>query len=151
MSGELSIRLVPALVALLAVVPHVGQAGERPGTAELPGIEALIDSVRSGPLVLLPTAVRELTDLRINTGRKARQRDGTVNVVHVLRQADAGNKLLNFSLDVAVEAGPVVLRAGDMLLEAPATGADSLVLFVGGQRVGSVAEIREAIRRRTVE
>lgn len=151
------------------------------------------DSARTSSLIVIPTAVQELTGLRINTGKKSLQRDGTVNVVYVMKTAAPGRRLLRFSVDLAVEPGPVVLRAEDIRLdppesrrgpsctpfdwfldrgleevrgdsltvadqailqftiEVPAQGADSLVLSVLAQRVGSVAEIRERIRSRGSE
>jgi hypothetical protein len=72
------------------------------------------------PLILIPTALQELTELRSNTGKRGPQRDGTTNDLYVKHIPAKGNVYLNFHVDVASEAGSFVLRAADIRLEAPA-------------------------------
>lgn len=69
-----------------------------------------------GPLTLIPTAFRELNELRINTGEKAVMSDSTLSAVYDKRIPAEGNTYLNFHVDVALEAGSLVLRAEDIRL-----------------------------------
>ena len=57
------------------------------------------------PLILIPTALEELNELRINTGKKAILNDGTMTAVYVTHVPSKGNTYLNFHIDVASEAG----------------------------------------------
>lgn len=190
----------PALLLFLGAAPRlhgadvVASAVEASDVGTAAAEAAAVDTAKAdtalaAALVIIPTGIQELRELRLGTGRRALQRDGTVNVVYEKKTAAAGNTLLGFSVDLAVEQGPVVLRAADIRLspaapgsrpsfepfdwfldrgleevrgdsltvadqailqftiEAPAAGLDSLVLSVRGQAVGSVAEIRERVRR----
>jgi len=69
------------------------------------------------PLILIPTALEELNELRINTGKKAILNDGTMTAVYVTHVPSKGNTYLNFHIDVASEAGPIVLHSKEIRLE----------------------------------
>jgi hypothetical protein len=73
------------------------------------------------PLTLIPTAFEVLDKLRVNTGTKAVLSDGTMNAVYVMKTPAEGNTYLNFHVDVASEAGSVLLHTKEMRLEGPAT------------------------------
>jgi hypothetical protein len=73
-------------------------------------------------LTLIPTALEELNELRVNTGTKAVLRDGTMNAVYVKKLPAKGNTYLNFHVDIDSQAGPVVLHAGDIRLQGVGTG-----------------------------
>jgi hypothetical protein len=81
------------------------------------------------PLTLIPTALEELNELRVNTGRKAVLSDGTMNAVYVKKIPATGSTYLNFHVDVASQSGPFVLHANDILLQRAAATA-------GTHRVG---------------
>jgi hypothetical protein len=66
------------------------------------------------PLTLIPTALQELNELRINTGEKAKMTDGTMSAVYEKHFPAKDDTYLNFHVDVATEAGPFVLRAEQM-------------------------------------
>jgi hypothetical protein len=72
-------------------------------------------------LVLIPTALQELQELRVNTGEKAVLSDGTMNAVYVTKVPSTGNTYLNFHVDVDSDTGSVVLQAKDIRLEGAAT------------------------------
>ncbi len=80
-------------------------------TAQSPPVE------EGGRLTVIPTAFQELKELRINTGKKTKMRDGTFGAVYVTRTPAPGSTYLNFHVDVASDVGPFVLRAGDVRLE----------------------------------
>jgi hypothetical protein len=75
------------------------------------------------PLTLIPTAFEELNELRVNTGQKAVLNDGTMNAVYVKKIPAAGSIYLNFHVDVASGAEPVVLHAGQIYLQSTAPAA----------------------------
>jgi hypothetical protein len=98
---------------------------------------ALIGSVSAGsgraapmtvghPLTLIPTALEELNELRMNTGHKAILRDGTMNAAYQKRIPSPGSIYLNFHVDVSSDAGPVMLHRGQIRLEGPAAPAETL-------------------------
>lgn len=68
-------------------------------------------------LILKPTLVQELNELRINTGTKAVLGDGTMNAVYVKKTPAEGNTYLNFHVDVASEGGSFVLHSEGIRLE----------------------------------
>ena len=68
------------------------------------------------PLVLIPTAIQELNELRLNTGDKAVLSDNTMSAVYDKNVPAEGNTYLNFHIDVASETGPFVLCAKDIRL-----------------------------------
>lgn len=68
------------------------------------------------PLVIIPTKLQELRELRINTGERAVLSDGTMNAVYVKHIPSEGKTYLNFHVDLASEAGPVVLSAQEIRL-----------------------------------
>ncbi len=72
------------------------------------------------PLTLIPTALQELKELRIESGKKAVLADGTLSAVYVKHFPAEGNTYLNFHVDVATEAGPFVLNHDGIRLEGPA-------------------------------
>jgi hypothetical protein len=72
-------------------------------------------------LVLIPTALQELQELRVNTGEKAVLSDGTMNAAYVKKIPSPGNTYLNFHVDVDSDTGSVVLQANDIRLEGAAT------------------------------
>jgi hypothetical protein len=74
-------------------------------------------------LVLIPTAIQELKELRIQTTEKAVMKDGTMSAVYVKHFPAEGNAYLNFHVDVATEAGPFVLHPKGIRLEGPAAKA----------------------------
>jgi hypothetical protein len=76
-------------------------------------------------LILIPTALQELSELRINTGEKAVLSDGTMNAVYVKRVPSALDIYLNVHVDVSSGAGPIVLHADDIRLQRAVTGAAS--------------------------
>jgi hypothetical protein len=69
------------------------------------------------PLKLIPTALQELNELRVDTGKKAMLRDGTRNSVYVTETPSEGNVYLNFHVDVASAAGPFVLHTREICLK----------------------------------
>jgi hypothetical protein len=69
------------------------------------------------PLTIIPAVVQELKELRINTGKRAVLNDGTLSDVYVTRVPSEGNTYLNFRVDVASEAGPIVLHSKEIRLE----------------------------------
>jgi hypothetical protein len=69
------------------------------------------------PLTLIPTALQELNELRINTGKKAVLKDGTMSAVYVNHFPAKGSTYLNFHVDIATEAGPFDLRSDGIRLE----------------------------------
>jgi hypothetical protein len=73
-------------------------------------------------LTLIPTALEELNELRVNTGTKAILRDGTMNAVYVKKLPAKGNTYLNFHVDISSGTGPIVLRASDIRLQGVGTG-----------------------------
>ena len=75
------------------------------------------------PLALIPTALEELKELRINTGKKAVLRDGTYSAVYVKDVPSSGSTYLNFHVDVSSETGPFVLRSNEIRLESGSAGA----------------------------
>ena len=77
------------------------------------------------PLTLIPTALQELNELRINTGEKAVLTDGTMSAVYVKHFPAKGNTYLNFHVDVATEAGPFVLHSKEIRLEGGAREGES--------------------------
>jgi len=72
------------------------------------------------PLTLIPTALQELNELRINTGEKAVLRDGTMSAVYEKKIPSEGSTYLNFHVDVASQAGPFVLHWKEIRLEGAA-------------------------------
>jgi hypothetical protein len=84
-------------------------------------------------LILIPTALAELSELRVNTGEKAVLSDGTMNAVYVKKLPSALDTYLNFHVDVSSGAGPLVLHADDIRLQRAVTGAAS---FPAGTRQG---------------
>ena len=76
------------------------------------------------PLTLIPTALQELSELRVNTWEKAMLSDGTRNSVYVMETPSEGNTYLNFHVDVASAAGPFMLHTKEICLkEGRVTGA----------------------------
>ena len=57
------------------------------------------------PLTIMPTAIEELTEFRMNTGTKAVLNDGTLSAVYVTHVPATGCTYLNFHVDVASETG----------------------------------------------
>lgn len=82
-------------------------------------------------LNLIPTALQELHELRVNTGNKAVLRDGSLGPVYVKKMPTEGHIYLNFHVDLASEAGPVLLRSSEIHLDgvearaAASAGVDS--------------------------
>jgi hypothetical protein len=76
-------------------------------------------------LILIPTALEELNELRVNTGQKAVLSDGTMNAVYVKKFPAAADTYLNFHVDISSGAGPVVLHADDIRLQRAVIGATS--------------------------
>ncbi len=84
------------------------------------------------PMIIIPTKLQELNELRINTGERAVLSDGTLNAVYVKHIPAEGMTYLNFHVDLATETGPVVLSSKEIRLEgetttpvtSPAGGAD---------------------------
>lgn len=74
-------------------------------------------------LILIPTALEELRELRVNTGEKAVLSDGTMNAVYVKKLPSALDTYLNFHVELSSGAGPIVLRAEDIRLQRAVTGA----------------------------
>ena len=68
-------------------------------------------------LTLIPTALQELNELRVDTGEKAMLRDGTRGPVYEKKTPSEGNIYLNFHVDVASAAGPFVLHAKEICLK----------------------------------
>lgn len=90
-----------------------------------------------GSLTLIPTALQELNELRLNTFEKAVTSDGTRSAVYDKRVPAEGNTYLNFHVDVASECGPFVLRAEEIrLVHGAAAGEATLPL--GEAAKGSV-------------
>ena len=71
-------------------------------------------------LTLIPTALQELNELRVNTGTKAVLNDGTMSAVYVTKVPAEGSSYLNFHVDVATQGGSVVLYSKDFRLEGAA-------------------------------
>ncbi len=133
-------------------------------------------------LLILPAGVRQYTEYRVNTGRKAVLADGTYNDVYTMKRPASGNVFLSVSLNLATdgevrlstqdirlvdttvkglrtyspfdwyidlgltqERGDVLTftdkAALDALFEIPVRKLETLVLFIGDQRVGTVAEV----------
>lgn len=69
------------------------------------------------PLILNPTAIQTLAELRVNTGKEAIARDGTMNAVYIKKVPSEGNVYLNFHVEVTSVAGPVVLRSKGIYLQ----------------------------------
>ena len=78
-----------------------------------------------GSLTLIPTALQELNELRLNTFEKAVSSDGTSSAVYEKRVPSEGNTYLNFHVDVASESGPFVLRAEEIRLVHGAAGEEA--------------------------
>lgn len=99
------------------------EASGRTPRSDADSTSVIPDSVvrRSHPLVILPTLVQQLAELRINTGKKAVLRDGTMNVVYVKKTPGKGHTFLNFHLEVTSD-GPLTLRPGDLWLAPKASG-----------------------------
>jgi len=76
------------------------------------------------PLIVIPTAFQELNELRVNTGEKTLRRDGTVKPMYVKTLPAEGSSYLNFHVDIASDAGNLVLHSKDIHLDgAPAAAA----------------------------
>lgn len=71
----------------------------------------------SKPLILIPTMVQELHELRVNTGERAVLGDGQENAVYVRKIPKYGHTYLNFHVEVASEGGSFVLRSEEIRLE----------------------------------
>lgn len=166
-----------------------GSVGTPLPKAALASVNPTVSDRVGPPLVLLPTVVQQLAELRINTGKKAVQRDGSYNAVYNRKTQGRGRTFLNFHMEVTSE-GPLKLRSTDLRLEptgkggaayipfdwfldlglveergdslivpgagivqftaeVPTVDVESLTLVVAGQRVGTVAAIREKIHSRT--
>lgn len=69
--------------------------------------------------IIIPTALTELTELRVNTGEKAVLRDGTRSAVYVVETPATDGMFLNFHLDIASAGGPFVLHANEIRLTNP--------------------------------
>lgn len=94
------------------------------------------------PLILIPTMVQELRELRMNTGERAIARDGAMNAVYVMKTPTEGNTYLNFHVDAASEGGPFVLHANGIRLEGPAVpGSDTRVDIATGERIAGEPSI----------
>jgi hypothetical protein len=110
--------MMSLIVITVLVGWRVGASGQTPVASE------------EQPLKLIPTALQELNELRVNTGEKAMLRDGTRNSVYVTKTPSEGNIYLNFHVDVVSAAGPFVLHAREICLktggttEAAAAGVD---------------------------
>lgn len=83
------------------------------------GMSGTSATAAARPLTLIPTALQELNELRVNTGTKAVLSDGTMNAVYVMKTPAPGNVYLNFHVDVASEAGSLVLQTSDIRLDGP--------------------------------
>jgi hypothetical protein len=91
-------------------------------------------SLAAGRLTLIPTAMEELRELRMNTGRKAVLGDGTMNTVYVTKNPAGGSTYLNFHVDVASGGGPFSLHPTDICLQGATPPAANLrAAFVKGE------------------
>jgi len=77
------------------------------------------------PLTLIPTALQELNELRVNTGTKAVLNDGTMGAVYVKQFPAQGSTYLNLHVDLSSRSGRIVLRAGDIRLEGAERALDT--------------------------
>jgi hypothetical protein len=118
--------------------PEAGAAGDAPREPSASGIggepaqespSALAGAVRPDAqpapqsFEAVPKSLQELPELRINTGRRGRQSDGSVNVIYVKRTPGTGRTFLRVRLDIAVETGTVLVYADDLRLQGSAGGA----------------------------
>ncbi len=106
-----------ALVLLLLVIAQIGWGAG--ATARTPSASS------ERPLILIPTAIQELSELRLNTGDKAVLSDNTMSAVYDKNVPAQGNTYLNFHVDVASEAGPFVLRGRDIRLVKDGKGGEA--------------------------
>lgn len=113
-----------AIVLSLLAVVQIGAAAWDESRSASAGAEP--------PLIVVPTKLQELSELRINTGKRAVLSDGTVNAVYVKHVPAEGMTYLNLHVDLASETGPIVLSSKEIRLEgetaapaaSPATGVD---------------------------
>ena len=70
------------------------------------------------PLTLIPTAIEELSELRIDSGEKAVLADGMMSDVYVMNLPAEGHIYLNFHLDLATGGGQILLHKREIRLEA---------------------------------
>jgi len=70
------------------------------------------------PLTLIPTAIKELSELRIDSGGKAVLADGEMSDVYVKNLPAEGHVFLNFHVDLATGGGQVLLHKREIRLEA---------------------------------
>ncbi len=103
--------LMLSLLVVSQIGWGVGAAGQPPPVEE------------GGRLTLIPTALQELKELRVNTGKRVEMRDSTFSAVYVTKTPAPGSTYLNFHVDVASDIGPFVLRTGDIRLERNRLGA----------------------------
>jgi len=78
------------------------------------------------PMILIPTAFQELNELRVNTGVKTVRRDGSLNPVYVKTLPASGSTYLNFHVDIASDAGNLMLRSKEIHLEGASATATAL-------------------------
>jgi hypothetical protein len=114
----MNMRVVIVLLMLIVAQVGIEASANRPPPPSSTG----------RPLTLIPTAVQELKELRMNTGTKTLYRDGTRNDLYLKRTPAPGSVYLNFHVDIAVADGPFLLHASDICLEGAGTGAPSVEL-----------------------
>jgi hypothetical protein len=83
----------------------IAQVGTEPKVA--PGIQ----------LTIIPTGIRQPELLKINTGKKALMKDGAYSTVYDTVKPKEGRILLEITMDLSVEPGPLFLETSMIRLD----------------------------------